>query len=206
MSMSQIIRVVLAEDQAMLRGALAALLSIEPDMEVLATCSDGEEALRVVTEERPDILVTDIEMPKLSGIELAAKAHERFPRMGIVILTTFARPGYLRRALDAGANAYLMKDRPSEDLTDIVRRVRSGARIVDPALAAEMWGSERDALSERERQILQLASIGQTTLEIAQAFRLSEGTVRNYLSGAMSKLGVSNRTAAAHLARHKGWL
>jgi len=205
-SMSQIIRVVLAEDQAMLRGALAALLSIEPDMEVLATCSDGEEALRVVTEERPDILVTDIEMPKLSGIELAAKAHERFPRMGIVILTTFARPGYLRRALDAGANAYLMKDRPSEELTDIIRRVRGGARIVDPALAAEMWGSERDALSERERQILQLASIGQTTLEIAQAFRLSEGTVRNYLSGAMSKLGVSNRTAAAHLARHKGWL
>jgi len=123
-----------------------------------------------------------------------------------VILTTFARPGYLRRALDAGANAYLMKDRPSEELTDIIRRVRGGARIVDPALAAEMWGSERDALSERERQILQLASIGQTTLEIAQAFRLSEGTVRNYLSGAMSKLGVSNRTAAAHLARHKGWL
>ena len=206
MSKNQIIGVVLAEDQAMLRGALAALLSIEPDMEVLATCSDGEEALRVVTEVRPDILVTDIEMPKMSGIELAEKAHERFPRMGIVILTTFARPGYLRRALDAGANAYLMKDRPSEDLTDIVRRVRSGARIVDPALAAEMWGSERDALSERERQILQLASIGQTTLEIAQAFRLSEGTVRNYLSGAMSKLGVSNRTAAAHLARHKGWL
>ena len=206
MSMSQIIRVVLAEDQAMLRGALAALLSIEPDMEVLATCSDGEEALRVVTEVRPDILVTDIEMPKMSGIELAEKAHERFPRMGIVILTTFARPGYLRRALDAGANAYLMKDRPSEELTDIIRRVRGGARIVDPALAAEMWGSERDALSERERQILQLASIGQTTLEIAQAFRLSEGTVRNYLSGAMSKLGVSNRTAAAHLARHKGWL
>jgi len=205
-SKNQIIGVVLAEDQAMLRGALAALLSIEPDMEVLATCSDGEEALRVVTEVRPDILVTDIEMPKMSGIELAEKAHERFPRMGIVILTTFARPGYLRRALDAGANAYLMKDRPSEDLTDIVRRVRSGARIVDPALAAEMWGSERDALSERERQILQLASIGQTTLEIAQAFRLSEGTVRNYLSGAMSKLGVSNRTAAAHLARHKGWL
>jgi len=204
--MSKIIRVVLAEDQAMLRGALAALLSIEPDLEVVASCSDGEQAFRAVCQNPPDILVTDIEMPKMSGIELAAKVHEKFPRIGIVILTTFARSGYLRRALDAGANAYLMKDRPSEDLTDIIRRVRGGAHILDPALAAEIWVAEKDSLSAREREILRRAGTGETTVEMAKAFRLSEGTVRNYLSGAIAKLGASNRTEAAHLARQKGWL
>jgi two-component system response regulator DesR len=204
--MSEIIRVVLADDQGMLRGALAALLSIEPDMEVLATCSDGEEAMRAVNRDPPDILVTDIEMPKMSGLELAAKVHERYPRIGIVILTIFARPGYLRRALDAGASAYLLKDRPSEDLTDIIRRVRGGAHIVDPALAAEIWAAERDSLSGREREILRRAGTGETTIQIAKAFRLSEGTVRNYLSGAIAKLGASNRTEAAHLAKEKGWL
>jgi two-component system response regulator DesR len=204
--MDRIIKVVLAEDQGMLRGALAALLSIESDIEVIASCSDGDDALRLTSQDPPDVLITDIEMPKMSGIELAGKVHERFPWIAIVILTTFSRPGYLRRALDAGANAYLMKDRPSEDLVDVVRRVRPGAHIVDPSLAAELWSAEKDFLSERERQFLRRAGAGETTLEIAKAFRLSAGTVRNYLSGAMSKLGASNRTEAAHLARQRGWL
>ena len=204
--MTQKIRVVLAEDQSMLRGALAALLSIESDIEVLGSFSDGEQALKAVAKLRPEVLVTDIEMPKMTGLELTARVRELYPQTRVLILTTFARPGYLRRALDAGASAYLLKDRPSEELADTVRRVRRGERVVDPQLASEIWSSEKDPLTERERLILRRAGDGETTAELAQSLRLTEGTVRNYLSEAISKLNAANRFEAARIARDKGWL
>lgn len=200
------IQVVLAEDQAMVRGALAALLSIEPDIEVVATLPDGEQALRSVGQHRPTVLVTDIEMPLLTGLDLAARVKELYPATRVVIVTTFARPGYLRRALEAGAHGYLLKDRPSAALADAVRRVARGERVVDPELAAEVWNAEADPLSDRERQILRRTGEGESTAEVAKSLRLSEGTVRNYLSEAISKLGAANRTEAARLARAKGWL
>ncbi len=200
------IRVLLAEDQGMVRGALAALLNIEPDIEVVAAVADGEEAFRATGQHRPEVLVTDIEMPHLTGLELAAKVRELYPAIKIVILTTFARPGYLRRALDAGASGYLLKERPAAELADAVRRVHRGMRVVDPGLAAEIWNAEEDPLTERERQILRRAGEGETTAELAKSLRLSEGTVRNYLSEAISKLGAANRIEAARTARAKGWL
>jgi two-component system response regulator DesR len=200
------IRVVLAEDQGMVRGALAALLSIEHDIEVIAAVADGQEALRVVGQQRPDVLVTDIEMPHLTDLELTARVRELYPETRVVIVTTFARPGYLRRALDAGAHGYLLKDRPSAELADAVRRVNRSLRVVDPDLAAEIWNAESDPLTERERQILRRAGEGESTADIASALRLSDGTVRNYLSEAIAKLGASNRVEASRLARTKGWL
>jgi len=204
--MSGSIRVILAEDQGMLRGALAALLAIEPDIEVVGTFSDGEQALHAVAHHRPNLLVTDIEMPKMTGLELTARVRELYPATRVLILTTFARPGYLRRALDAGAHGYLLKDRPSEELSEAVRRVSQGMRVVDPDLAQEIWSAEKDPLTERERQILRRAGDGETTADLARSLRLSEGTVRNYLSEAISKLGVSSRFEAARVARTKGWL
>jgi two-component system, NarL family, response regulator DesR len=203
---TQKIRVVLAEDQSMLRGALAALLSIEADVEVLGSFPDGELALQAIGKCRPDVLVTDIEMPKMSGLELTARVRELYPETRILILTTFARPGYLRRALDAGASGYLLKDRPSEELADAVRKVSHGVRVVDPELASQIWNSEKDPLTDRERLILRRAGDGETTADLARALRLSEGTVRNYLSEAISKLNASNRFEAARIARNKGWL
>lgn len=200
------IRVVLAEDQGMVQGALAVLLGIEPDIEVVAMASDGDEALRAVGQLRPSILVTDIEMPRLTGLELAARVRDLYPKTRVLILTTFARPGYLRRALDAGALGYLLKDRPSTELADAVRRVHRGTRVVDPELALEAWSAETDPLTDREREILRRAGEGESTADVARSLRLTEGTVRNYLSEAMSKLGANNRTEAARLARVKGWL
>jgi two-component system response regulator DesR len=200
------IRVVLAEDQSMLRGALAALLSIEPDIEVLGAYSDGEQALQAVAKYRPEILVADIEMPKMSGLELTARVRELYPVTRVLILTTFARHGYLRRALEAGASAYMLKDRPSEELADAVRRVTRGERVVDPQLASQIWNAETDPLTDRERLILRRAGDGETTAELARSLRLTEGTVRNYLSEAISKLHASSRFEAARIARNKGWL
>jgi len=200
------IRVVLAEDQAMVLGALAALLDLEPDIEVIARAADGREALRAVEKLAPDVLVTDIEMPEMTGLEVAAALKISRPTVRTVILTTFARPGYLRRALDSGARGYLLKDRPAAELADAVRRVHKGLRVVDPALAAEAWSSEEDPLTDRERQILQRAGDGRSSSEISAELRLSEGTVRNYLSEAISKLGAANRVDAARIARAKGWL
>lgn len=204
--MSEKIKVVLAEDQAMVRGALAALLSIEADIEVIGAACDGQEALRMVGQQRPDILVTDIEMPNLTGLELTARVRELYPQTRVIIVTTFARPGYLRRALDAGAHGYLLKDRPSAELADAVRRVHRSLRVVDPDLAAEIWNAESDPLTDRERQILRRAGDGESTSEIARSLRLSDGTVRNYLSEAIAKLGAANRVEASRLARNKGWL
>lgn len=204
--MTQKIRVVLAEDQGMLRGALSALLSIEPDVEVLGSFADGDEALQAVAKHRPQVLVADIEMPKMTGLELTARVKELYPETRVLILTTFARPGYLRRALDAGASGYLLKDRPSEELADAVRRVSRGDRVLDPELGSQVWNAEKDPLTDRERLILRRAGEGETTAELARSLRLSEGTVRNYLSEAISKLGASNRIEAARIARDKGWL
>ena len=200
------IRVVLAEDQAMVLGALAALLALEPDITVLATAANGRDALRSVEQLTPDVLVTDIEMPGMTGLEVAAALKLSRPAVRCIILTTFARPGYLRRALDSGARGYLLKDRPAAELAEAVRRVHSGLRVVDPGLATEAWSAEPDPLTDRERQILQRAGEGRSSSEISAELRLSEGTVRNYLSEAINKLGASNRVDAARIARAKGWL
>ncbi|AVP97379.1 DNA-binding response regulator [Ahniella affigens] len=199
------IRVLLAEDQAMVRGALAALLKLESDLEVLGSAGDGEEAWEMVRRLRPDLLLTDIEMPKLTGLELAAKVRDTGMPTKIVILTTFARPGYLRRALEAGASGYLLKDSPAEKLADAIRKVHRGGRAVDAELALDAW-SEADPLSDRERQVLRLAGEGMQANDIATQLNLSHGTVRNYLSEAIGKLGVDNRIEAYRIARQKGWL
>ncbi len=199
------IRILIAEDQAMVQGALAALLETEPDLEVVARANDGDQALDLVADVDPDVVLTDIEMPKMTGLELAAELRLRGPRPRIIIVTTFARPGYLRRALEAGAAGYLLKDSPAEELAEAVRRVHAGGRAVDPELAAEAWG-EPDPLTPRERQVLRLAGEGLTGARIAAELHLSQGTVRNYLSEAISKLGASNRIEAARMARRQGWL
>lgn len=199
------IRVVLAEDQGMVLGALATLLEIEGDISVVARALDGKEALEAVVAENPDVFITDIEMPRMTGLEVAAELRRRRIRTRVVIVTTFARAGYLRRALDSGASAYLLKDRPAEELADAVRRVHQGLRVIDPELATEAWG-ELDPLTDRERQVLRLAGDGMASGDIAAELSLSEGTVRNYLSEAISKLGASNRVEAARIARTKGWL
>lgn len=202
------IRVVIAEDQSMVLGALAALLELQPDITVVAQVEDGEAGLAAVLEHEPDVLVTDIEMPAMTGLELAAAVAEK-RREGlktrVVILTTFARAGYLRRALDAGAAGYLLKDAPASQLAEALRRVVQGGRAIDPELAAEAW-TEADPLTDRERQVLRLAGEGASTASIAGRLELSEGTVRNYLSEAISKLGAANRVEAARIAREKGWL
>ena len=205
------IRVVLAEDQAMVLGALAALLDLEPDIEVVARATNGRDALRAAEVTMPEalkphVLITDIEMPAMTGLEVAAALANSRPGVRTIILTTFARPGYLRRALDSGARGYLLKDRPASELADAVRRVHAGLRVIDPALATEAWSAEPDPLTDRERQILQRAGEGKASSEIAAELRLSEGTIRNYLSEAISKLGAQNRTDAARIARAKGWL
>ena len=200
------IRVLLVEDQTMLRGALAALLDLESDLTVVAQAANGREALKFALKLKPDVIVTDIEMPERTGLELAGdlKLSENSAR--VIILTTFARPGYLRRALDSGARGYLLKDRPASELAEAIRRVHSGLRSIDPALAAEAWTADEDPLSDRERKILQRAGDGRSSAEIATELRLSEGTVRNYLSEAMTKLGAANRIDAARIARSRGWL
>lgn len=199
------ISVVIAEDQSMVLGALAALLEIEHDIAVVGQALNGKEALRLTLHHKPDLLLTDIEMPEMSGLEVAAELKRQGSGTRVIILTTFARSGYLRRALDAGASGYLLKDSPAATLADAIRRVHSGRRVIDPELATEAW-SEADPLSDRERQVLRQAAEGSTSAEIANTLHLSEGTVRNYLSEAMSKLGASNRVEAARIARMKGWL
>jgi len=199
------IRILLAEDQAMVRGALSALLGLEPDIEVLGACADGEAAWREVQRLKPELLVTDIEMPGLTGLELAQRIQRHELPVKVVIVTTFARAGYLRRALDAGVSGYLLKDAPSEELAAALRKVHGGGKAIDPQLALEAW-SEADPLNDRERQVLRLAGEGRSAGEIAAQLSLSQGTVRNYLSEAIGKLGVGNRIEAHRLARQKGWL
>jgi two-component system, NarL family, response regulator DesR len=199
------IRVVVAEDQGMVLGALATLLEIEGDITVVARARNGAEALNAVLTHKPDIFLTDIEMPEISGLDVAAELKRKRCSTRTIILTTFARAGYLRRALEAGAAGYLLKDMAAEKLADAVRRVQSGLRVIDPELAAEAW-VEADPLTDRERQVLRLAGEGMASADIADKLSLSEGTVRNYLSEAMSKLGAANRVEASRIARTKGWL
>lgn len=199
------IRIVLAEDQSMVRGALAALLGLEPDLAVLEAVGDGEAAWRAVERHRPDLLVTDIEMPGLTGLELAQRIARQQLATQVVIVTTFGRAGYLRRAMDAQVGGYLLKDTPAEQLAQALRTVHRGGRVVDPQLAVAAW-QQADPLTERERQVLRLAGEGLTSGDIASRLGLSHGTVRNYLSECISKLAVSNRVEAYRLARQKGWL
>jgi len=200
-----VIRVILAEDQAMVRGALSALLKLESDLDVIGCAADGEEAWTMAARELPDVVVTDIEMPRLTGLELAQRIRDRGLACKVVILTTFARPGYLRRALEAGVSGYLLKDAPADQLAEALRKVHRGGRAIDPQLALEAWSGD-DPLNDRERQVLRFAGEGMAAAEIAEQLHLSQGTVRNYLSEAIGKLGVSNRIEAYRLARQKGWL
>lgn len=199
------IRVLIAEDQAMLRGALSALLNLESDIDVVGVAADGESAWRELQRLKPDVLLTDIEMPGLTGLELAQRIQRQALPVKVVIVTTFARSGFLRRALDAGVSGYLLKDAPAENLAEALRKVRNGGRAIDPQLALEAW-SEADPLNDRERQVLRLAGEGLSAGEIAAQLNLSQGTVRNYLSESIGKLGVGNRIEAYRLARQKGWL
>jgi two-component system response regulator DesR len=199
------IRVILAEDQAMVRGALSALLKLESDLDVIGTAANGEEAWAMIVRDKPDVVVTDIEMPMLTGLELAQRIREKGVDCKVVILTTFARPGFLRRALDAGVCGYLLKDAPADQLAEALRKVHRGGRAIDPQLALEAWSGD-DPLNDRERQVLRLAGEGLSAADIAEQLHLSQGTVRNYLSEAIGKLGVGNRIEAYRLARQKGWL
>ena len=200
------IRILLAEDQGLVRGALAALLGLEPDIEVVATAVDGVEALSLCEQHTPDIVLTDIEMPRMTGLELAAQLAARGAPAQVMIVTTFGRSGYLRRALAAGVRGFLLKDAPAETLAAAIRTVHGGGRAIAPELALASWGGAEDPLTERERQVLRLAGEGASSADIARRIHLSEGTVRNYLSEAISKLGAGNRVEAYRLARDAGWL
>lgn len=200
------IRILIAEDQALVLGALAALLRLEPDLDVVGQARNGREALELCASLRPDIVLTDIEMPLMTGLELAAALAETGAAAKVVIVTTFARSGYLRRALAAGVRGYLLKDAPADTLAAALRSVHGGGRAIAPELALEGWSGATDPLNERERQVLRLAGEGASGADIARQLHLSEGTVRNYLSEAISKLNAANRIEAFRLARDAGWL
>jgi len=199
------IRIVIAEDQGMVLGALATLLALEADLEVAGRALDGAEAWRLVESLRPDVLVSDIEMPGMTGLELASRIRDAGLTTRVLIVTTFGRPGYLRRALDAGVRGYLLKDQSSDELAAAVRRVAAGGRVIGAELAQAAWDAA-DPLNERERAVLRLAEQGQSNKEIADRLGLSPGTVRNYLSEAAQKLGADNRVEATRIARANGWL
>ncbi|MER3480671.1 MAG: DNA-binding response regulator [Meiothermus sp.] len=199
------IRLLLAEDQGLVRGALRALLELEDDLQVVAEAKSGQEALELARAHCPDVAILDIQMPGMDGLEAAARLRQDCPEVKVIILTTFARAGFLERALKAGALGYLLKDSPAEKLAEAVRTVMGGRRVVDPELALEAL-AEPNPLSERERQILLLAETGLSSKQIAARLELSEGTVRNYLSEALSKLGAKNRLEGLQTARAKGWL
>ncbi|REK85778.1 DNA-binding response regulator [Streptomyces inhibens] len=203
--MARMIRVLLAEDQSMVREALAALLSLEADLEVVAQAARGDEVLPAARAHTVDVALLDIEMPGLSGLDAAAALRDELPGVKIVILTTFGRPGYLRRAMESGADAFLVKDAPAARLADAVRRVLRGERVIDPVLAAAALADGASPLTEREREVLRVAAES-TNAEIAAALQLSQGTVRNYLSTAIQKTGARNRAEAFRTARDKGWL
>ena len=199
------IRIVLADDHTLVRSGLKSLLSGMQGVEVVAEATNGKQAVDLVGSLNPDVVLTDIEMPHMTGLELAGEIKKNNLKTRVVIVTTFARSGFLRRALEVGASGYLLKDTPASQLAEAVRRVHAGGRAIDPNLAAEAW-SEPDPLTDRERQVLRLASDGRSSGAIAGELNLSEGTVRNYLSEAISKLGADNRIEAARIARGKGWL
>jgi len=201
-----IIRVLLADDQSMVREALATLLGLEPDIEVVAQVGRGDEVVPAARAHAPDVALLDIEMPGLNGLEAAAALRASMPGVKVVIVTTFGRPGYLRRAMESGADAFLVKDAPAAELADAVRKVLLGRRVIDPALAAAALAEGADPLTPRERDVLRAAADGCVNAEVARRLLLSEGTVRNYLSTAIQKTGARNRAEAVRVAREKGWL
>ncbi|MEZ0449374.1 response regulator [Cellulomonas sp. ICMP 17802] len=200
------IRLLLADDQALVRGALAALLDLESDLTVVAQVGRGDEVLEAAREHAADVALLDVEMPGLDGIAAAAELKARYPACRSLIVTTFGRPGYVRRALDAGASGFVVKDTPAEQLADAVRRVHRGLRVIDPDLAVESLTVGTSPLTDRERDVLVVAAHGGTVADIARETFLSEGTVRNYLSAAMGKTGARTRAEAVRLAQEYGWL
>ncbi|MEU2656073.1 response regulator transcription factor [Streptomyces sp. NPDC007325] len=200
------IRVLLAEDQGMMRGALALLLGMEADIEVVAQVGRGDEIVERALLARPDVALLDIELPGRSGLDAAAELRDEVPDCRVLILTTFGRPGYLRRAMEAGAAGFLVKDGPVEELAEAVRKVLRGETVIDPALAAAALGAGPNPLTARERDALSAAVDGATIADIAARLHLSESTVRNYLSSAIGKTGTRNRMEAARAARQQGWL
>jgi two-component system response regulator DesR len=200
------VRLLLADDQALVRGALAALLQLEPDLEVVGEVSRGDEVVAAALELRPDVALIDVEMPGIDGIAATADLRRRVPDCRVLIVTTFGRPGYLRRAMAAGASGFVVKDTPARQLADAVRRVHAGLRVVDPALAAETLTSGDSPLTPRETDLLRAARDGGTVADLARVLHLSEGTVRNYLSSAMGKTGARTRAEAVRIAEESGWL
>ncbi|GHJ14154.1 response regulator transcription factor [Micromonospora sp. NBC_01392] len=200
------IRLLLADDQALVRGALAALLSLEPDLTVVAEVSRGDEVVPEALRTHPDVALLDVEMPGLDGVAAAAALRAALPGCRVLVVTTFGRPGYLRRAMEAGANGFVVKDTPARQLADAVRRVHAGLRVVDPTLAAETLATGASPLTERETEVLRTARGGGTVAELAATLHLSEGTVRNHLSSAIGKTGARNRADAVRVAEANGWL
>jgi two-component system, NarL family, response regulator DesR len=200
------IRVLIAEDQAMVRGALSALLTLEDDFEIVAEISRGDEVVPAALDSLPDVALLDIEMPGGDGLTAAAALRERLPSCRVIILTTFGRAGYLKRAMESGAAGFLLKDSPASELATAIRRVMHGERVVDPVLAAAALSEGESPLTKREREVLVVSANGATIEEVARKLYLSEGTVRNYLSNAIKKLDARNRVEAARLAERKGWL
>ena len=200
------IRLLLADDQALVRGALSALLGLEPDLEVVAEVGAGNEVVAAALEHHPDVALLDVEMPGLDGIEAAAALRREAPGVRVLIVTTFGRPGYLRRAMQAGASGFVVKDTPAPQLADAVRRVHAGLRVVDPALATDSLVAGESPLTARETEVLRAARGGASVAAIAATLFLSEGTVRNHLSSAIGKTGATNRTEAVVTAEGNGWL
>ncbi|MEV4844033.1 response regulator transcription factor [Micromonospora matsumotoense] len=204
--MSDPIRLLLADDQALVRGALAALLSLEPDLDVVAEVGRGDEVVDAARRTGPDVALLDVEMPGLDGIAATAALRAALPGCRVLVVTTFGRPGYLRRAMEAGAGGFVVKDTPARQLADAVRRVHAGLRVVDPTLAAETLAAGASPLTERETEVLRAARGGGTVADLATTLHLSEGTVRNHLSAAIGKTGARNRATAVRLAEQNGWL
>jgi two-component system, NarL family, response regulator DesR len=201
-----VIRLLLADDQALVRGALAALLALENDLEVVAEVSRGDEVVPAAVEQRADVALLDIEMPGMDGIAATAALRAALPSCRVLIVTTFGRPGYLRRAMEAGASGFVVKDTPARQLAEAVRRVHAGLRVLDPALAEESLVSGASPLTARETEVLRAARGGDTVADVAALLHLSEGTVRNHLSSAIGKTGARNRAEAVKLAEDRGWL
>jgi two-component system response regulator DesR len=201
-----VIRLLLADDQALVRGALAALLDLETDLSVVAQVGRGDEVLAAARESGAEVCLLDIEMPGLTGLEVAEQLRSELPGVRSLIVTTFGRPGYVRRALDVGAAGFVVKDTPARELADAVRRVHAGLRVVDPGLAAESLMAGPSPLTARESEMLRLALDGAPVAAIARAAHLSQGTVRNHLSSAIGKTGAATRTEAARIAQAHGWL
>lgn len=200
------IRLLLADDQALVRGALAALLSMETDLQVVAQVGRGDEVVSTAREHLPDVALLDVEMPGMDGIAATAALREQLPSVRVLIVTTFGRPGYVRRGLQAGARGFVVKDTPAAELAEAVRRVHSGLRVIDPTLAADSMAAGDSPLTARETDVLREADGGGSVADIAKALCLSEGTVRNHLSSAIGKTGARNRADAAHIAQGNGWL